>query len=92
MMFRASGPVPPIVLSSDPSPIATPIPFAKAVVPVTSVPIRLFWIRLPRVSMPGMPLWPQVLIPAKSQPEITFRAAGVVPPMVLLDDWAISMP
>src|SRR5262249_4195213 len=68
---------PPIVLLG----LAMLIPaevFPRSRVPVTSVPMKLPWIRLNCVVVP------ENEIPAPPLPEMTFRAPDAVPPMVLL--------
>ena len=78
MTLRASTVVPPMRAFVDPAPTATPTcPFAKARVPVTSVPIKL-----PCTVLPEPPPRPT---PSPIFPEIRLRAAGVVPPMVQFD-------
>ena len=76
--------VPPIVSPAAPPSAPTPSPtLARALLPVTSVPIKFPSIKLPDPASPNWtpptPLEPPVL------PEMTFRAAATVPPMVLSD-------
>src|SRR2546427_8631495 len=71
--LRSAAVVPPIELLRAAS-RDMPGPLSRATLPVTSVPIRLPTTTLPRASPPIMRLAPL--------PEMRFRAASVVPPIV----------
>ena len=84
-MLRAAAVIPPTVLF-EASTISTPLKvLATALVPLTSVPMKLPATRLP-VALPWMntPSW--------ALPEMTLRSPAVVPPIVLFDASMISTP
>jgi hypothetical protein len=76
MRFRAAGVVPPIMLFADPKLMITPSDaFPTAVLPVTSVPMKL-----PCTTLPERV--PPMEIPGPLLPEMMLRAPGAVPPIV----------
>jgi hypothetical protein len=81
MRLRAPGAVPPIVWLEEfpdcPS-VTTPVPFPMARVPAALVPMKLPCTRLPVV--PAL-----MEMPVLSLPEMTLRAAEVVPPIILFE-------
>ncbi len=79
MTFPAPALVPPIVLLDAPDSISIPAALGTAAVPAALVPIKLPCTVFPLV--PGPMIW----IPKKAFPEITLRAAAVVPPIRLLN-------
>ena len=74
--LRAPGVMPPMVLLAL-AEILIPVPLPRSADPVRSVPMKL---PLHRFPVPPKRATPVVLF------EIRLRAAGVVPPMMLLDD------
>lgn len=78
MTFPAPAAVPPIVLELENAGRMPNWPFPSAAVPVTSVPMKLPWMTLPSVPTSA------IVIPSSVLPEMRFRAAAVVPPIVVL--------
>src|SRR5262245_3973124 len=78
MTLRAAAVVPPIVLPLAPPAICTPpTPLARAAQPAALRPMKL-----PSTTLFLVPA-PSIETPLPPLPELTLRAAAVVPPIVL---------
>src|SRR5437016_12602967 len=76
MRFLAAAVVPPIVLLADPL-STTPLALGTLAVPLAFVPMKFPWTSVALLLLVSS-------IPAPPLPEIIFRAASAVPPIVLL--------